>query len=421
MAEAKDSPASEAVVGDLRRALLDLYDPAKLAKNPLRELLSVGRQPDPASALRRILVLGIEALQPDGSVPPQADAWRIYRVLKYRYVELIPQREIAASLALSVRQLRRHEATALQVLANHLWRYHGLQLKANMAAHREEQATTAGAGVHGDELQWLRTSFPSEATSIAELIEAALKTVAPMLEAARVRVESELLKTLPRLAVHTITMRQALVGILNAAGRCVPRGRIEVATAAESNYINIRIVAVKGRASPLPLSREDSESLEMARELAALSGGSLALSLETGPEVPFQATLVLPVAQQLGVLVADDNVDTRRLFQRYLEGSRYAFVGAHEPQQALALAMELAPKVIVLDVMLPGMDGWELLGRLREHPATCHIPIIVCTILCQERLALTLGAAAFLRKPVSRGALLEALDDVVCNSVMRNP
>lgn len=412
MAEAKDSPACEGIVGDLRRALADLYDPARLAKNPLCELCGVGQQPDRAAALRRILTLAIEELQPADSVPPQADAWRIYRVLKYRYVEVIPQREIAASLALSVRQLRRHEAGALQVLANHLWTHHGLQLRVGLA-QSDEQAAAAEAGAHRDEMEWLRTSFPAEATSINELIEAALKTAAPLLEAGRVRVESSLPEAMPRLAVHTIPMRQALVGILNAAARCVPCGRIEITAAPEPSHIGIRILAHRGRAAPLPLTSEDCENLEMARQLAGLSGGSLALCPEAGPEAPFQAMLVLPVAQQLGVLVIDDNADTRHLFQHYLEGSRYAFVGAREPQQALALAVELAPKAIVLDVMLPGTDGWELLGRLREHPATRHIPVIVCTILPQERLALTLRAAAFLRKPVCRGALLKALDEVL--------
>jgi CheY-like chemotaxis protein len=63
--------------------------------------------------------------------------------------------------------------------------------------------------------------------------------------------------------------------------------------------------------------------------------------------------------------------------------------------------------------MLPGIDGWELLGRLREHPQIGTAPIIVCTILPQEEFALTLGAAEFLRKPVSREALLSALDQAL--------
>ncbi|MDI7275566.1 MAG: response regulator, partial [Anaerolineae bacterium] len=122
------------------------------------------------------------------------------------------------------------------------------------------------------------------------------------------------------------------------------------------------------------------------------------------------AILNLPAAEQAGVLVIDDNADTLQLFQRYLAGSGYPFVGARDPEQAMALAEHLGPSVIVLDVMLPGVDGWELLGRLREHPKTRGIPVVVCTILPQEQLALALGAAAVLRKPVTRTALLEVLD-----------
>ena len=60
--------------------------------------------------------------------------------------------------------------------------------------------------------------------------------------------------------------------------------------------------------------------------------------------------------------------------------------------------------------MLPEIDGWELLGRLREHPRTGKTPIIVCSILPQEDLALALGAATLIRKPVSQSAFLLALD-----------
>jgi CheY-like chemotaxis protein len=109
-------------------------------------------------------------------------------------------------------------------------------------------------------------------------------------------------------------------------------------------------------------------------------------------------------------LVVDDNVDTLQLVQRYLSNSRYRFIGTSDPREVPALVEQLEMDIIVLDVMLPTIDGWELLGRLREHPKTRHTPIIVCTILSQEQLALTLGAAEFIRKPVSRETLLSALD-----------
>ena len=69
-----------------------------------------------------------------------------------------------------------------------------------------------------------------------------------------------------------------------------------------------------------------------------------------------------------------------------------------------------------MDVMQPGINDWELLGQLRVLPALQGVPIIVCTILPQEDLALALGAAAYLRKPINREVLLSTLDQLVHRS-----
>jgi CheY-like chemotaxis protein len=148
----------------------------------------------------------------------------------------------------------------------------------------------------------------------------------------------------------------------------------------------------------------------MAQQLIQVAGGSLEVKLDDRAEAPLMVNITLPTAEQVAVLVIDDNVDTLQLMQRYLSNSRYRFIGTSDPQEGLALAEQLVPAIIVLDVMLPGVDGWELLGRLREHPKTSAIPVIVCTILPQRPLALTLGAAEFIRKPVSQKTLLSALD-----------
>jgi len=63
--------------------------------------------------------------------------------------------------------------------------------------------------------------------------------------------------------------------------------------------------------------------------------------------------------------------------------------------------------------MMPGMDGWSLLGRLHEHPATRPIPVLVCTIVAQEEMAIALGATGYLQKPVTRRGFLDALDALV--------
>ena len=76
------------------------------------------------------------------------------------------------------------------------------------------------------------------------------------------------------------------------------------------------------------------------------------------------------------------------------------------PPYFWALVSDSAHRVEVL------RDGWKVLGRLRQHPDTSQIPVIVCTILPQEDLAFSLGASAYLRKPLKRADFLAALDRV---------
>jgi CheY-like chemotaxis protein len=119
---------------------------------------------------------------------------------------------------------------------------------------------------------------------------------------------------------------------------------------------------------------------------------------------------VVPAVAQVPVLVIDDNADTLQLLQRYTMGTRFRFMGSRDPEQALERAAEASPSVIVLDVMMPEIDGWKVLGRLREHPVTGGVPIVVCTILAQKELALSLGASGFIRKPMTRQEFLGCLD-----------
>ena len=101
-----------------------------------------------------------------------------------------------------------------------------------------------------------------------------------------------------------------------------------------------------------------------------------------------------------------------RAKEEYLGLKEYRVVGTRDPRQAVAMAMEARPRAIVLDVMMPEMDGFDVLGELRRHPGTGDIPIVVCTILPQEALVKSLGVEAFLLKPVSRQVFLGTLDSL---------
>jgi CheY-like chemotaxis protein len=204
-------------------------------------------------------------------------------------------------------------------------------------------------------------------------------------------------------------LRQALLDIIAEAVRRVPGGQVRLVADATAQHVSILARTSSAEAVSVD-SPGGSESLEMAAQLVQLCGGTIEIAPATGPACVFAIKVTLPLTDQVTVLVIDDNADALQLLQRYLANSRYHFIGTQDPQRGLAMAEERVPQIIVLDVMMPERDGWTVLGQLREHPKTHDIPVIVCSILSQEPLALTLGAAQFLRKPLSRQALLSALD-----------
>jgi DNA-binding response OmpR family regulator len=115
------------------------------------------------------------------------------------------------------------------------------------------------------------------------------------------------------------------------------------------------------------------------------------------------------------VLMAEDFDDTRELLAFYLRKAGFAVHDLPDGDHVMPLAIELQPDVIVLDLGLPGQDGFSLITALREHPLTAHVPIVILSAHAypeDERRAREAGAAAFLRKPCLPMELAEALKTV---------
>ena len=402
-------PAAAGFVRQVQHALQHLYDPPVLGKSPLLRVLNIPST-DQVTALRRLLLDAIEALRPEASVPPQAKAWRLHQVVSERYAEQFTLREVASSLSLSVRQTARLEHEAVHLLAAHVWRQHAASGRAAATSATSGETLAANPTPSREqEILYLRDSSERETTSPAELVRAALDVITPLARRSSAEIVADLAADLPSLPLPVTATRQALLGVLTVALQHSQQGRLHVHAYRHADHITIDIM---GRAASCagvrPLSADD-EHLAMARELLAMSGASLAWRKpEAGGGCQLRIALPLPVHRP--VLVIDDNTDTLGLIERYLADSRYEFVGTSDPLQCLALAREVKPLAVVLDVMLPGMDGWDLLGRLRAHPDTREVPVIICTVLPQEELALALGAHALLRKPLTQPVLLAALD-----------
>ncbi|MCC7355760.1 MAG: hybrid sensor histidine kinase/response regulator [Anaerolineae bacterium] len=391
----------------LRNALNHLYHSDYLRQSPLAFLLGVAARPDTSSALSRILTEAIESLKPAATISPNARAWRIYDLLLYRYVQQFSQQEVADQLGLSLRHLRREQHAATEALADRLREQFHLPLDTEQRVDEKQSSVhaTAAATVN-HELAWLKEPSLEGPTVLEQTLPAALDLTRPLSTRHQVHLDVALADALPGLAIHPVALRQILLNLLGVAIHRGAGSRVRVSTKPLRWEAEIEI-SCGSPASLLPPSRDDLASLDMARRLADFSGCELTVSEK---DDTFVARLTIPAFEQFPVLVIDDNADTLQLLHRYAAGTRYRLVGTPDPQQAFSIAEKLSPQIIILDVMMPSIDGWEMLGRLRQHPLTSHIPIIVYTILAQEELALSLGASAFAQKPITQQAFLAVLD-----------
>jgi DNA-binding response OmpR family regulator len=109
------------------------------------------------------------------------------------------------------------------------------------------------------------------------------------------------------------------------------------------------------------------------------------------------------------ILVADDEVYMLRLLEMTLKKGGYEVVSCRDGKEALTTAVTVLPQLIVLDVMMPGLDGLGALRQLKENPATKKIPVVVLSAKGHALTrveAETAGAALFLTKPFSPNQLL---------------
>jgi len=102
------------------------------------------------------------------------------------------------------------------------------------------------------------------------------------------------------------------------------------------------------------------------------------------------------------VLLVDDFDDAREMYSQYLDYSGYSVVQAADGPQALELAFERQPEIILMDLALPRMDGWEVTRRLKADPRTAHIPVIALTghaLNLFREAAQRAGCDAWITKP----------------------
>jgi CheY-like chemotaxis protein len=108
------------------------------------------------------------------------------------------------------------------------------------------------------------------------------------------------------------------------------------------------------------------------------------------------------------VMAIDDNAEAIDIIRKYL-GAEYKVVGLLSGEEAVRKAKEIRPMAITLDIMMPSKDGWQVLRELKGDPGTQDIPVIVLSIVDDQKLGFSLGAAEYIIKPVEKQVLLKKL------------
>jgi CheY-like chemotaxis protein len=161
--------------------------------------------------------------------------------------------------------------------------------------------------------------------------------------------------------------------------------------------------------------------LAISERLISLHRGFIWVESEIGVGSNFHVILPMPPAvmttQEFSaandgtplVLVLDDDATSLQLMEDYLTSGGYRVKTTTEPNKLLEYAVALQPAIILTDVMMPQIDGWEILRRLKAEPITADIPVVIVSILDKKTTGYYLGAADYLIKPVSQQQLLESV------------
>jgi CheY-like chemotaxis protein len=406
---------------ELHEALAHLYDPDYQPSEAFCSAIGCDVR-DGVLGVQTSILRAIEGLRPPSDVPPTAHARQVYDLLHNRFVLKLIQEETADRMHISRTSVHRAQRTAMHTLARALWEcsQSGQSSQAPGQAARvqgqeqamEAQATEEGASDiqavdwHSQvqrELASLQAKAPDTESDVGEVIGSALEFVASLTSRRGVRVDVKSLQPGLVATVHPVVLSQILVSAMGRLARYISNGLISVYARLEDGNVKITLtgaVAAEGGLSQADLVSEIPASPDVAIN-TYLDGSQAFVWIEA------------PSVGKVTVLVVDDNEDMARLYKGAAVGTRYHIAHIAQGRDLFGALETVAPDVIVLDVMLPDIDGWRLLMRLSEDPATRAIPVIVCSVVREEDLALSLGAVRYLPKPVRPREFIQALDQVL--------
>jgi signal transduction histidine kinase/CheY-like chemotaxis protein len=140
-----------------------------------------------------------------------------------------------------------------------------------------------------------------------------------------------------------------------------------------------------------------------------LPDSGAAAGADADPDQPALSAEPGRSASSITVLVVDDDITVHDVLSATLGKEGYSLLHARDGAEALAIMRKTPPDVVTLDVQMPKVDGWSVLGIMKSEPELEHIPVIMLTIVDDRNLGFSLGASEFLTKPVDRNKLIALL------------
>lgn len=394
MATVEQAGPTEEFVEQVKDALEHLYDFAYLQQHTLAQ--KNGAEPEDAAGtaaqrLRRELVSVIETLNPGADVPFRSPHGRLYNVLHLRYVEGMTVHETANELGISARQAYRDLRRGEESVAAMVWTGRRLQTPQEARATRLSSL----------QAEMARLETRPRSVDLLSLLQQARRAVEPLAGQHEVRFQVKAPPEPLAVSADPVVAHQILVTTLSYVVQQARPGMAMLALEPAESSLRLKIQYRPGPQTERLLTDNpvvghliDRLGWTIQQEFSPASDRILTLNMAAlGPTI----------------LVVDDNEGLVELLSRYLSGQACRVTAASSGQTGLQLAQELLPNAIILDVMMPEMDGWEFLQRLRANPATASIPVIICSVFNDPELAFSLGASLILPKPVSRNDVLDAL------------
>ncbi|MBV8837781.1 MAG: GAF domain-containing protein [Alphaproteobacteria bacterium] len=280
-----------------------------------------------------------------------------------------------------------------------------------------------------------KLDIANERVNLAGLIEDVAGTARQLAEQNKNRLSVQLPAKLGSLNGDPTRLRQILLNLLSNACKFTKAGEVRLSVSRTSAGVGSSITFVVADTG-IGMTAEQQErlfedftqadastarryggtglGLAITRRLARMMGGDVTVTSALGAGSTF--TLRLPAgpgeeasAEPTGttdcILVIDDDPTARELIAEQLTSEGFAVATADGGLEGLRRARELKPLAITLDVMMPDLDGWSVIAALRQDPQLAEIPVIMVTILDEQRRGMALGVAGYLTKPIDRERL----------------